>query len=192
MKTSQTISKISVALLKAQSAIGSAKKDAQNPFFRSSYATLGSVIEVCKEELNKNGISVLQPVEADKVTTILLHESGEWISDEGVIILCAKPNDPQAQGGAITYSRRQGLTSLLLIPSVDDDGESATDHDEPATMYEINSVIDLLNKLPDTQAKTDSLELFNSAKAGKRPMTKQYMLGIKSKVKARLAELGDL
>ena len=42
------------------------------------------------------------------------------------------PNDPQAQGSAITYARRYGLMSLLCLSAEDDDGESATTHDKPA------------------------------------------------------------
>lgn len=41
-------------------------------------------------------------------------------------VLCAKPNDPQAYGSAITYARRYGLQSLLSIPSEDDDANSAS------------------------------------------------------------------
>lgn len=127
MKTSPSITKISAALLVAQKAIGSAKKDSVNPFFKSSYADLGAVMEACKSQLNEAGITVLQPVFSDAVETILLHESGEWVSDYGTPIVSSRPNDPQAQGSAITYAKRYGLQALLFIPSEDDDGEKAMD-----------------------------------------------------------------
>ncbi len=125
MKTSETISKIMPDLVKAQTAMGAATKDAINPFFHSKYADLGSVIKVCKDLLNFNGIVYLQPITGDTVQTIMMHTSGEWISDEGTRILFAKENDPQAQGSAITYARRYGLQSFLGIPAEDDDGEKA-------------------------------------------------------------------
>lgn len=129
MKTSESIVKIAPALLAAQKEIGSATKDVVNPFFKSKYADLGSVMEACKDALNKHGITVLQPVahlsEATTVETILLHESGEFISDT-MIVSVKQSNDPQAQGSAITYARRYSLQSMMFIPAEDDDGESAT------------------------------------------------------------------
>ena len=121
---SPTFAKLAAALLIAQKSIGAAKKDAVNPFFKSKYADLGAVMEACKEELNKAGITILQPVNGDFVDTVLLHESGEFLSSSTRII-CAKPNDPQAQGSAITYARRYGLQSMVFIPAEDDDGEKA-------------------------------------------------------------------
>lgn len=129
MTTSNTLIKIAPALLNAQKKIGSAKKDAKNPFFKSNYADLGSVMEACKDALNENGITVLQPVGTDEqgfvyVETILLHESGEFISDK-MRIEMKEQNNPQAQGSAITYARRYSLQSLVFIPAEDDDGNKA-------------------------------------------------------------------
>ena len=79
--------------------------------------------------LNSNGISVLQPtVQIDGknfVQTILLHESGEFISSLTEIVY-NKPNDAQAQGSGITYARRYGLQSLMNVGAEDDDGNKAS------------------------------------------------------------------
>ena len=130
MKTSESILKISPALLKAQKEIGSATKEANNPFFHSKYADLGEVMSVCKKPLNDNGIVILQPVGISKeqiqyVETVLLHESGEFISTK-MVLAPAKANDPQAQGSAISYAKRYALQAMLFIPSEDDDAEMAT------------------------------------------------------------------
>lgn len=118
------------ALLKAQATMGAAKKGSANPFFRSKYASLNSVLEACKEALNSNGITILQPTVMQEgiyyVETILGHESGEWVSSQTMVV-SAKPNDPQALGSAISYARRYGLQSLISLPAEDDDAESATD-----------------------------------------------------------------
>lgn len=130
MQKSESISKIAPALLAAQKNIGGAHKGAENPFFKSAYASLGDVMEACKEPLNEQGVSILQMVghdeQGDYVETILLHESGEYISDRMRLVF-GKQNDPQAQGSAISYSRRYSLQSALFIPAVDDDGEKAMD-----------------------------------------------------------------
>ena len=125
MKTSESILKIAPALLKAQKKIGSAVKDSVNPFFKSKYADLGSVMEACKDALNENGITVLQPVGEGILETVLLHESGEYIS-ESMRIVSKSDNNPQEQGSAITYARRYSLQSLVFIPAADDDGNSSS------------------------------------------------------------------
>lgn len=128
MKTSESIIKIAPALLEAQKLIGSAKKGSVNPFFHSSYASLGDVMEACKEALNENGITVLQPIGTDEngvyVETVLLHTSGEWISN-GMRIAPKSETNPQDQGSAISYARRYSLQSMVFIPAEDDDGEKA-------------------------------------------------------------------
>jgi hypothetical protein len=124
MNKSESIKNLAAALVKAQLAMGSAKKDSNNPFFKSKYADLAEVVSVVKEPLLKNGISFLQIVTADGVETTLIHESGEFISGTTPVVV-AKANDPQALGSAITYSRRYGLQAMLGIPAEDDDGEKA-------------------------------------------------------------------
>lgn len=139
MKTSETIDKIAPALLKAQTQIGAAAKGAMNPHFKKPFASLGDVMEACKVALNEQLISVFQPVGHDQygqyVETVLLHSTGQFISDR-MSITCSKENDPQAQGSAITYARRYALQSMLFIPAEDDDGEGAMNRGQqsrPAT-----------------------------------------------------------
>lgn len=131
MNKSDTIATLAASLTKAQAKIGAASKDATNPFFKSHYADLGSVMSVCKGPLLEHGISVLQLVGSDGnggyLETVLLHESGEFISDR-MKLVCVKQHDPQAMGSAISYARRYALQSALFIPAVDDDGENAQVH----------------------------------------------------------------
>jgi hypothetical protein len=148
MNRSETITKIAVALVKAQAAMGNAVKDSKNPFFKSSYADLNAVREACLPALNANGVSVLQPtVHVDgkpSVETVLLHESGEFISSLTEVI-CAKQNDPQAHGSGVSYARRYGLQSMVNLGSADDDGESA--------MGRTNSFPPKKNIVEEVQAK---------------------------------------
>ena len=137
METSPEIKTISAAILEAQKNTGAAIKDAKNPFFKSSYADLGAVMEVCKGALNAAGITCLQPVVSEGadtfVETYLIHSSGEWFKSRQRIV-CKAEHDPQAQGSAITYAKRYSLQSLLFIPSEDDDGNRATK--PPAPKYQ--------------------------------------------------------
>jgi len=129
METSQTIGKISAALLKAQKGMGNAVKDSANPFFKSKYADLNSVREACLPLLNENGISAIQPMinkdGKNFINTILLHESGEFLSSLTEIVY-SKQNDAQAQGSGITYARRYGLQAFVNIGADDDDGNKAS------------------------------------------------------------------
>ena len=105
-----------------------ATKSAANPFFKSKYANLEEVIRVVKTAFEANGLSFVQfPISGEGtagVETIILHESGEFISNE-FLLKCSKA-DPQGMGSAITYARRYGLQSACGIPSEDDDGNAAS------------------------------------------------------------------
>ena len=128
MKSSESIKNLALALTKAQSQMTGASRSASNPFFKSKYANLEEVINTVKVPFAEVGLSFLQfPVSADGfagVETIILHESGEFISNE-FMLKCSKA-DPQGMGSAITYARRYGLQSACGIPSEDDDGNAAS------------------------------------------------------------------
>jgi len=130
MNNSESIKNLTKALLNAQKNMGKAVKGAKNPYFKSTYADLPTVMEVVKEPLNEAGIIVLQPASfrdgKNFITTTLIHaETGEYMSSETEVV-CTKANDPQAFGAAQTYARRFGLQSMLFIPAEDDDGNYAS------------------------------------------------------------------
>lgn len=118
---------IFTALLEAQKKIETITKDAtaNAGSFKYSYATLGQVMDMVKKPLNDNGIIIIQPIGGLGVITKLIYIDGTEISDNGVPIICARQNDPQAQGSAISYARRYGLMSLLCLSAEDDDGVKA-------------------------------------------------------------------
>ena len=129
MKQSESITDLATALCLAQAEMGGAIKDSNNPFFKSSYADLTSVIKVIKEPFAKYGLSFVQlPVTSAGgngigVSTMLMHKSGQWLQSE--YLLPMDKVTPQGAGSAITYARRYALQSLVGIPSVDDDSEMA-------------------------------------------------------------------
>ncbi len=133
MEKTEQIIDLAKAIVKAQAVIQFATKDATNPYFKSNYADLTAVIDAVKKPLNDNGIAFLQAVNMDTdkpvVETILLHETGQYISSK-TPVFCTKPNDPQALGSGITYSKRYALQAILGLPTEDDDGNAASKPDK--------------------------------------------------------------
>ena len=123
------INKLATALSKAQSEMKGAEKKSINPFFNSGYADLHTVIESSFPHLTKNGLSVIQGNESKPgeffVTTMLLHESGQWIKSK--LKMPIEKITAQSIGSTITYGRRYGLSAMVGISQYDDDGNIASD-----------------------------------------------------------------
>lgn len=134
---SPEIDKLAAALVKAQSAMTGATKDATNPHFKNNYADLASVWDAVRKPLTDNGLAVLQfprTVENGvEIETTLLHATGQYLKD--VLWVPASKQDAQGIGSAITYGRRYALMSVTGIAPVDDDGNAA------AASYKPNGVI---------------------------------------------------
>ena len=127
---SQETTELAKALVQVQKQMSPATKDATNPFTRSNYATLNSVMESCREALLNNNIWLCQyPVPIDMpdclgLMTKLTHtESGQWQASLAVVPL--PKADPQGMGSAMTYARRYAITAMLGMVTEDDDGEAA-------------------------------------------------------------------
>ena len=125
---SDKIDKLAAALSKAQSQMKGAEKKSINPFFNSGYADLHTVIESSFPHLTKNGLSVIQGNESRPgeffVTTMLLHESGQWIKSK--LKMPIEKVTAQSIGSTITYGRRYGLSAITGIAQYDDDGNIAS------------------------------------------------------------------
>ena len=130
---SECITDLAEALISVQKKLTPAIRDGNNPFTRSNYATLNSVMESCRDILLDHGIWLTQipvpaPVELGPghigLMSKLTHaKSGQWQASLTVIPL--PKADPQGMGSAITYARRYALTAMLGMISEDDDGEAA-------------------------------------------------------------------
>ena len=130
MNKSESISGLAAALAKAQGQMKGAIKDSANPFFKSKYADLASVVEAIRAAFSANGLSYIQTVEPSekdevRVETTLLHLSGEWISC-GVLSLPVSKVDAQGYGSALTYARRYSLSAAVGVAPEDDDGNAAS------------------------------------------------------------------
>lgn len=130
MKKSETIGALAKALAAFQMEVKDPSKDKNNPFFKSKYVALDGLLAAVRPVLAKNGLSFLQFPGGDgqvsTMTTILMHESGEWIESDPLTMKPAK-NDPQGVGSCITYARRYSLQSVLGIAwEEDDDANNAS------------------------------------------------------------------
>ena len=141
MITSDSIANLTLALSIVQGKMTHAIKDSANPFFKSKYADLESVWDVCRSLLSENGLAVMQfPgdinfVQLEKengdiniatkmsLTTIISHKSGEFMSQE-MSVPVTKP-DAQGAGSALTYMRRYALAAVVGVVQADDDANAA-------------------------------------------------------------------
>jgi hypothetical protein len=126
MNKSESIKNIAGALVKFQASVSKVAKEANNPFFKSKYASLANILDTIQKPLSECGLAISQFPDGNALTTIILHaDSGEWM-ESSYVMPVAKQNDPQAMGSAITYARRQSIGSILnLNIDDDDDGEKA-------------------------------------------------------------------
>ena len=124
--TSESTTKIVQALLKFNSLIGVIDKDAKNPFFRSDYAPLPTILKDIKDPMKDSGLTINHfPVGDNRLVTRLSHTSGEFY--QGVFYMASVKDTPQDRGSVITYMMRYAVGAYLgLAIDKDDDGNSGT------------------------------------------------------------------
>ncbi len=127
---SAELHKLFEALAKAQLEMEVAKTDSINPYFKSRYADLASVVKASRPFLSKNGLCVIQrtvTTEEGKVFlyTRLCHSSGQWI--ESNMAVNPPKADIQTMGSYLTYLRRYMYSAVVgvVASDEDDDGEVA-------------------------------------------------------------------
>lgn len=122
-----------IALAKAQGDVQGAKKDSQNPHFKSKYADLASVWDAIREPFAKNGLAVMQwprVVENGvELETIIAH--GEQFISDVLWMPCAQMT-AHGIGSAITYARRYALMPIAGVAPEEDDGNGAVEGCKPA------------------------------------------------------------
>lgn len=134
MEKSESIKNLAIALNEFQGAVETIKKSETNPFFKSKYASLADILNVIRQPLADNGLSFVQfPKGLYGLETMLMHVSGEWVSESYTMEPSKK--DPQGAGSVITYQRRYALGAILgLNIDQDDDGNSASEKEEITTV----------------------------------------------------------
>lgn len=114
-------------LLEFQKKISVIKKDAKNPHFKNTYATLTQILSEVKPVLNELEVVITQPIVEGKVCTEL---SFNGVKEQSYIELPSNLS-PQQLGSAITYFRRYTLASLLALEIDDDDAQITNAPQQP-------------------------------------------------------------
>jgi hypothetical protein len=134
-RSSETIGAIATALAKAQGELSNPEKSLtatiRSPFSGEAdrvfrYASLASGLEIVRKSLGQHEIATIQTTTIDpateqiRLTTLLVHCSGEWISSDWPVCASSETAAPHRMGAALTYARRYALFTLVGIAGEDD------------------------------------------------------------------------
>jgi ERF superfamily protein len=134
-RSSETIGTIAAALAKAQallvnpekSLVGTIRTEQGSGAERSfRYAPLSSGLDIVRKTLSQHEIATVQSTSIDetagivRLSTVLAHASGEWISSDWPVCAIAETATPHRMGAALTYARRYALFTLVGIAGEDD------------------------------------------------------------------------
>jgi hypothetical protein len=134
-RSSESIGEIAGALAKAQAELINPEKSLtgtiRSPFGREGertfrYAPLSSGLEIVRKALGQHEIATVQTTSIDseaglvRLTTVLAHSSGQWISSDWPVCPVSETAAPHRMGTALTYARRYALFTLVGIAGEDD------------------------------------------------------------------------
>lgn len=156
MQTSDKLEQLPNALLEFHKKVGKIIKSDNNPFFKSKYASLATILDVITEPLTECGLVIVQfPTGLYQLTTRLQHVSGEYM--ESTYEMQPVKHSPQDAGSVITYQRRYAIGAILnLNIDEDDDGNKASQGDKLD-----KNIIDKIAKASTIEELTS---IFNSNK----------------------------
>jgi hypothetical protein len=134
-RSSNRVGTLAAALAKAQSEIANPEKSLtatiESPFPREAqrtfrYASLSAGLDIVRKCLGQHEIATVQSTAIDRdsglirLTTTLLHASGEWVSSDWPVCPASDTAAPHRMGAALTYARRYALFALVGIAGEDD------------------------------------------------------------------------
>src|SRR5262245_26217910 len=134
-RSSHSVGALAAALAKAQAEIQNPEKSLTativSPFPREGvrsfrYAPLSSGLDLVRKCLGQHEIATVQATAIDqdngliRLTTTLVHSSGEWVSSDWPVCPVSETVAPHRLGTALTYARRYALFTLVGIAGEDD------------------------------------------------------------------------
>ena len=134
-RSSNKVGTLAAALAKAQAEIVNPEKSLtatiESPFPREGqrtfrYASLSTGLDIVRKCLGQHEIATVQSTAIDrdsgliKLTTTLVHASGEWVSSDWPVCPASETAAPHRMGAALTYARRYALFTLVGIAGEDD------------------------------------------------------------------------
>ena len=134
-RSSESVGTLAAALAKAEAEIANPEKSLTativSPFPREGsrtfrYASLSSGLDLVRKCLGQHEIATVQATAIDqdtgliRLTTSLVHASGEWVSSDWPVCPVSETTAPHRLGAALTYARRYALFTLVGIAGEDD------------------------------------------------------------------------
>src|SRR5437016_4356094 len=134
-RSSESIGAIAAALAKAQAELANPEKSLTATISSAGprggertfrYAPLSSGLDIVRKSLGRHEIAAMQTTAIDdeaglvRLTTVLAHSSGEWISSDWPVCPVSETASPHRMGAALTYARRYALFTLVGIAGEDD------------------------------------------------------------------------
>src|SRR5438874_11853010 len=134
-RSSESNGALAAALARAQGELTNPEKSLiatiRSPFPREGdrtfrYASLASGLDIVRKSLGQHEIATVQTTAIDqdsgqiRLTTLLAHASGEWISSDWPVCPISETATPQRMGAALSYARRYALFALVGIAGEDD------------------------------------------------------------------------
>lgn len=164
-------------LLEFQKRVSAISKDSVNPFFKSKYFDVNTVIDTIKPVLNDIGLVVTQPFGISDAGKNVLYtqvwDDGKLVIASGILI--PEVADIQKFGAALTYLRRYALVSLLLLQGEeDDDGNTVVKSKAPAKQKTSNS------EAESQELMKQSMDEFEGAPRSIKPISQKQAWLIKS------------
>lgn len=129
------------ALIKAKAEFLPIRKDKVNPFFKSKYADLDSILNATEKALGKHGLTIIQTLNDYSLITTLWHISGESIESRYPLEAAedGKRSKSQSLGAALTYARRYAICAILNITADDDEDGNEAKSTQPTAATTSNS-----------------------------------------------------
>ena len=143
MRHSDSIAAIAKALAEAQAELKNTPKTQQGYGYK--YSDLSDVLNEIRGVFPKHKLAFTQEAKINPenntitITTLLVHESGEWFEYETALPMLEgkQMNNIQAAGAALTYARRYILSAIVGISSEEDvDANVGIKDEKPATKTE--------------------------------------------------------
>lgn len=177
MKRSEQITELGKALASFQAEVVNPKNSAVNPYHNHRYAPLGEILATVRPVLGKHGLAVAQDTKVEGetvvITTTLLHESGEFMETDPLILPAGVKGQVTAQtiGAAITYGRRYQLSALLGISSEDDDDANSISVDQSKQQAQKKNQKQQKQSQRQTQQQQESRQTGEQSKQKKKHNT---------------------
>lgn len=144
------------------------EKDTSNPFFKSKYVSLDSIVEKVTPLLDEQKLLALHYTqEKHVVTEIIDTEDGTSVKSAFPLI---ESNDPQKLGSCISYAKRYNLGQIFnIITDRDDDANAASGNDDkkeqiPSGKQDGSELLDIINEIKMAVTLEQLKELFEKGK----------------------------